>query len=133
MRMQVRSLALLSGLRIQCCHELWCRSQTPLESGVAISCGVGCRCGWDPTLLWLWCRPAATASIGPLAWEPPYAARAAQENGKKTKKKKVISWGICLSLYDLYNSSRQRGIPSPLSEARDRTCILMDTSQICFC
>ena len=27
----------------------------------------------DPSLLWLWCRLAATALIGPLAWEPPYA------------------------------------------------------------
>ena len=27
----------------------------------------------DPILLWLWCRPAATALNGPLAWEPPYA------------------------------------------------------------
>ena len=27
----------------------------------------------------------AIALLGPLAWEPPYAARAAQENGKKTK------------------------------------------------
>ena len=25
----------------------------------------------DPVLLWLWCRPAATAPIRPLAWEPP--------------------------------------------------------------
>ena len=24
-------------------------------SGVAVSCGVGCRCGWD--LVWLWHRP----------------------------------------------------------------------------
>ena len=23
----------------------------------------------DPTLLWLWCRPAAAAPITPLAWE----------------------------------------------------------------
>ena len=28
----------------------------------------------DPVLLWLWCRPAATAPIRPLAWESPYAA-----------------------------------------------------------
>ena len=27
----------------------------------------------DPVLLSLWCRTAATALIGPLAWEPPYA------------------------------------------------------------
>ena len=53
-----------------------------------MSCGVGCRRGSDPALLWLWRRLVATAPIRPLAWEPPYAARAAQENGKKTKKKK---------------------------------------------
>ena len=34
-------------------------------SGVAVSCAVGCRCGLDPELLWLWCRPDATASIDP--------------------------------------------------------------------
>ena len=55
-----------------------------------MSCAVGCRCGSDPALLWLWRRPVATALIRPLAWEPPYAAGAAQENGKKTKKKSQI-------------------------------------------
>ena len=35
--MQVRSLASLSGLRIQGCHELWCRSQTQLRSGIAVA------------------------------------------------------------------------------------------------
>ena len=39
-----------------------------------MSCGVGCTRGSDPMLLWLWHRPVATAPIGPLAWEPPYAA-----------------------------------------------------------
>ena len=34
---------------------------------------------------------------------------------------------------DLHNHSQQRQIPNPLSEARDRTCILMDTSRVCFC
>ena len=24
-------------------------------SGIAVSCGVGCRCGSDHALLWLWC------------------------------------------------------------------------------
>ena len=37
-------------------------------------------------LLWLWCRPAATAPIRPLALEPLYATGAALEKGKKTKK-----------------------------------------------
>ena len=41
-----------------------------------MSCGVGCRCGSDPMLLWLWCRPAAVALIRPPAWEPPCAAGA---------------------------------------------------------
>ena len=31
---------------------------------------------------------------------------------------------------DLYHSSRQRRIPNPLSEAGDRTHVLMNTSQI---
>ena len=50
-----------------------------------MSCDVGRRPGLDPELLWLWCRPAATALIRPLAWEPPYAARAAQEKWQKDK------------------------------------------------
>ena len=36
-RMRVRSLASLSGLRIQPCHELWCRSQTQLGSHVIVA------------------------------------------------------------------------------------------------
>ena len=36
MRLQVRSLTSLSGLRIQRCHELWCRLQTRLGSHVAM-------------------------------------------------------------------------------------------------
>ena len=35
MRMWVRSLASLRGLRIWSCHKLWCRLQTQLGSGVA--------------------------------------------------------------------------------------------------
>ena len=57
-----------------------------------MSCGVGCRLGLDPTLLWLWCRPAATTPIRPLAWEPTYAARVALEKAKKTKKKKKVNY-----------------------------------------
>ena len=57
-----------------------------------MSCGVGRRQGLDPVLLWLWRKPAATAPIGPLAWEPPYVAGAALEKAKrqKDKKKRVI-------------------------------------------
>ena len=66
MRLQVQSLALLSGLRIQRCCELWC--------------------GSNLVLLWLWCRLAVTVLLGPLTWEPPYAACAAPKRPKKKKK-----------------------------------------------
>ena len=56
-----------------------------------MSYGVGYRLGSDPTLLWLWCRRAATALIRPLAWEPPHAEGAAQEMAKRQKKKNKLS------------------------------------------
>ena len=53
-----------------------------------MSCGAGCRRGSDPALLWVWCRPAATAPIGPLAGELPYAAGAALEKAKRQQMKR---------------------------------------------
>ena len=67
-------------------------------SGVAVSCGVGCKLGLDPALLWLWCSPATTASIQPLAWEPPHTVSAALKRQKKKKGKlklycvEFLSW-----------------------------------------
>ena len=49
-----------------------------------MSCGVGRRLSSNLVLLWLWCRLAAVALIGPIAWEPPYAAGAALKRKKKT-------------------------------------------------
>ena len=48
-----------------------------------MSRGVGHRLGLDLALPWLWCRPAATALIQPLAWEPPYAMEAALKKPKE--------------------------------------------------
>ena len=59
--------------------------------GVAMSCGVGLRRSSDPTLLWLWCRLVATAPIGPLAWELPYAVGAALKRQKKYNKIKCVT------------------------------------------
>ena len=53
-----------------------------------MSCGVVHRRGSDPKLLWLWHKLVATAPIRPLAWEPPYATRAAQEIATTTTKEK---------------------------------------------
>ena len=69
MRFQVRSLALLSGLGIRRCCELW----------------LGHRCSSDSVLLGLWHRLAAVAPVRPLAWEPLYATGAALKKGKKKK------------------------------------------------
>ena len=88
MRMQVRFLALLSGLRIRSCYE---------------SCGIGC----SSRLLWPWCRPAAIAPILPLAWETPYAVGAALKRQKKnpnqTKNKTLPicpwKWSVEFYLY----------------------------------
>ena len=52
-----------------------------------MGCGVGCRQGSDPVLLWLWLwhRPAAVSPIQPLAWEPPYATGSPEKQKKKKK------------------------------------------------
>ena len=66
-----------------------------------MSCGVGRRCGLDPTLLWLWCRPAVVVPIGPLAWEYPYAVGTALKSKKKKKKELLV---ICLKVFRIEQS-----------------------------
>ena len=60
MRLQVRSLVLLTGLKIQHCCELWCRSQMQLRSGVAVAVAVvkanGYSSDWTPSLGTSICR-----------------------------------------------------------------------------
>ena len=55
------------------------------DLAVAVSCGVGRRSGYDPSLLWLWRMLVATALIRPLAWDPPYAAGVALEKAPPQK------------------------------------------------
>ena len=66
-----------------------------------MSYGVGRRHGLDPALLWLWCRPAAIALIGPLVWEPPYAAGVAlkKKNQKCIKDISTIYTQISMGQY----------------------------------
>ena len=64
-----------------------------------MSCGVGLRHGSDPTLLWLWCRLATTALIGPLAWEPPYATGGAPKDKKKKFTSEQSSSKIAIHLF----------------------------------
>ena len=89
MRLRVRSLALLSGLRIRCCRELWCRLQTRLGSGMAVAVHT------------------AAAPIQLLAWELPYAAGVAlktnKQKKKKEKKRNVVDFGFgVLCLFPFY-------------------------------
>ena len=67
MRLWVRSLALLGGLRIQHCCDLQCRSQTWLGSVITVAVP----------------RLAAVALIPPLVWKLPYTVGAALKG--KTK------------------------------------------------
>ena len=46
---QVQSLALFGGLRIQSCHKLWCRSQMQLQSGVSLTVAQAGSCSSDFT------------------------------------------------------------------------------------
>ena len=57
-----------------------------------MSCGVGCRRGLDPALLWLWQRRTAKALIRPLVWELPYATGAALEKAKKQQQKNLKNY-----------------------------------------
>ena len=70
-------------------------------SGVAVSCGVGCRGGLDRTLLWLWGKLATTAPIQPLAWDLPHAMGTALKRPKK--KKKIQPSQQCAGICSLSN------------------------------
>ena len=65
--------------------------------GIAMSCGVGHRCGSEPLWLWLWRRLAAAALIQPLVWEPPYAMGVALKKKAKQTKKKM--WYVYVMKY----------------------------------
>ena len=80
---EVCSLALFSGLRIQRCRELWCRSQMELRSGAAVAVVSAGSHSSDST-------PSLETSIC-LGCGPKKRERQnKQTNQKKTQKK--ISW-----------------------------------------
>ena len=74
MRMQVRSLASLKGLRIWHCCELWCRSQTRLRSRVAVA--VAQASGYSSH---------STPSLGTSIW------RGCSPEKKTKKKEKIVT------------------------------------------
>ena len=75
MKTQVWFLALLSGLRIQWCCELWCWMQMWLRSCIAVAVAEASGCSSDST----------------LPWEPPYAKGVALKSKKKKNEKEILS------------------------------------------
>ena len=73
----------------------------------------------------LWCRPAATAPIGPLVWEPPYAEGAAlkKDKGQKTKnkKQKIVEEHLEATLHQVLDGYQ-----------RPTSCFLENTEDMCF-
>ena len=61
----------------------------------------------------LGCRLAATASIRPLAWEPPYAMGAALKSKKKKKKVQWEAMGSVKRSSPGQASSHSQALPSP--------------------
>ena len=60
-------------------------------SDIAMSFGVGCRCGSDLALLWPWLRTKARAQIPPLAWELSYAMAVALKKKKKKNQQQIVA------------------------------------------
>ena len=52
-----------------------------------MSCVVVADGGLDLVLLWLWYRPATTALIRPLAWEPPICHECSPKKPKAEKER----------------------------------------------
>ena len=57
----------------------------PVLLGAVMLCH---RLGSDTTVLGLWHRPGATATIQPLAWELPYAVGVALKRQKRKKRER---------------------------------------------
>ena len=85
MRMQVGSLASLIVSRIQHCHELWCRSQTWLRSGVAVAVASSCSSDLTPSVGKSICR-----KFGPKK----QSKWASNREGKLLKKPNDTSWDL---------------------------------------
>ena len=97
LQVQVRSLPLLSGLRIWHCHELWCRLQTWLGSCVAVTVAQASSYSSDqtPSLGISMCR-----RCGPKR----------KTKKKKTKKKNVLFDPISHSLDSTHRNKKHQHI-----------------------
>ena len=74
-----------------------------------MSWGIGHSLSLDPALLWLWQRPAATALIRPLAWEPPCATGAALEKTENNNNN-MVKIGVPIMAQWLMNPTRNHKV-----------------------
>ena len=82
-------------------YPLWLsglRNPTSIHATAGSILGLA-QCIKDLAWLWLWCRPAASAPVQPLAWELPYAAGAALKRKKKNNPKPHRSFVLALALF----------------------------------
>ena len=83
-----------------------------------MSYDVGHRCDLDPSWLWLWWRPAAIALIPPLAWEPPYPAKAALKSKQQQQtRQRAKSDAFCSALSRNFQRGPTPGVSSELLSA----------------
>ena len=88
MSLRVRFLALLGGLRIRHCHELWCRLQTRLGSGIAMALAkaISWSSDWTPRLGTSMCR-----GCGPKKTKKDQKKKKVNEIDQKTCTTKLSS------------------------------------------
>ena len=65
-----------------------------------------------------------------LYWQYKEVSRLGVESELPAYARATATWDLSW-IYNLHHSSWQRWILNPLSEARDRTCVLMDAGQVC--
>ena len=113
MRFWVRSPALLSGLSIWRCHELWCRSQTQLRCCIAVAVAQAGSCNSDST-------PSLGTSIC-HGCSPKRQKKKRKKKSKKERKKKrkcskcMVDSNFIMKLHHIYtcrNNISQTSIPS---------------------
>ena len=87
-----------------------------------MSDGVGRRCGSDPALPWLSCRPAVVAVIQPLAWEATFSTGVALKSQNKYINKIKIKKNFQQSdLSQRRELSSKLGVPCHQSSYKQRT------------
>ena len=83
MRIWVQSLVLLTGLRMQCCPELWYKSQMQLRSGIAVIVVYTSNYSSDST-------PSYSSDSTPSVGMPYATGEAIKRKKKKRKERKEL-------------------------------------------